>query len=390
MSDELWLQYKQETRFIHAGQPPDSVTGALTIPISLSTTFAQHSPGETYAGYEYSRTNNPTRQAFEQNLASAEGAQFGAAFASGCAATATIMAMYGPGTHIVSSDDVYGGTRRLFTKMCEPSQGIQFSFVDTTSVSAVQAAMKPETKLIWVETPTNPLLKISDIEAIAEIAHKQGALLVVDGTFTSPYCQSPLELGADVVMHSCTKYIGGHTDVVMGVVVTKNEEFMKKLKFLQNTIGAVPSPFECFLAMRGMKTLHIRMKAISENAQKVAEFLESHEKVEKVIYPGLPSHPQYELAQKQMRCFSGMISFYLKGGLEESRRFLENTKVFYCAESLGAVECLMEHPAIMTHASVPEPDRSALGISDSFVRLSIGIEHIDDIIDDLRNALEKV
>ncbi|CAG9332519.1 unnamed protein product [Blepharisma stoltei] len=387
---EDWSQYHQETRFIHAGQPPDPVTGALATPISLSTTFAQHSPGTTYGGFEYSRTGNPTRKAFEQCLAASEGARFALAFASGCATTATIMAMYGPGTHILSSDDVYGGTRRLFTRMCTPNQGIEFGFVNTSDPAAVEAAFKPNTKLLWLETPTNPTLKISDIQLIAEIAHKHGVHVYVDNTFCSPYGQHPIELGADAVVHSCTKYIGGHTDVVMGVMCTSNEEIYNKVKFLQNTIGAVPSPFDCYLALRGMKTLHLRMKAHQKNALRVAQFLESHPKVDKVLYPGLPSHPQYEIARKQMKNFSGMISFYLKGGLAEARRFLEHVKLFVCAESLGAVECLLEHPGIMTHASVPEEVRAELGISDSLIRLSIGVEHIDDILRDLTGALDAI
>lgn len=385
-----WTSYHQETRFIHAGQDPDPVTGALTTPISLSTTFAQHSPGVTYSGFEYARTSNPTRVAFEKCLASSEGAKYGLAFSSGCAATATIMAMYGPGTHIISSDDVYGGTRRLFTRMCTPSQGIEFSFVNTTDLAAIEAAFKETTKILWLETPTNPTLKISDIQEIAVLCRNRNVHLYVDNTFCSPYGQHPIELGADVVMHSCTKYIGGHTDVVMGVVCTSSDEIYQRIKFLQNTIGAVPSPFDCFLALRGMKTLHLRMKACSKNALKVAQLLEGHPKVEKVIYPGLSSHPQYEIAQKQMKCASGMISFYLKGGLPEARKFLENAKLFVCAESLGAVECLMEHPGIMTHASVPEANRAELGISDSLVRLSVGIEHIDDILADLNRALDAI
>jgi cystathionine gamma-lyase len=387
---EDWSSYRQETRFIHAGQNPDPVTGALCTPISLSTTFAQHSPGVTYSGYEYSRTGNPTRKAFEECMASSEGAKYGLAFSSGLAATATILNMYGPGTHIISSDDVYGGTRRLFTRVCSPNQGVEFSFVNTSDPTTIEAAIKPNTKLIWLETPTNPTLKISDIQLIAEIAHKHGVHLYADNTFCSPYGQHPIELGADVVIHSCTKYIGGHTDVVMGVVVTSNEDIYTKIKFLQNAIGAVPSPFDCFLAMRGMKTLHLRMKAHQENAMRVAQMLESHQKVQKVVYPGLPSHPQHEIAVRQMKCFTGMITFYLKGGLPEARKFLENTKLFVCAESLGAVECLMEHPGLMTHASVPVEVRAELGIDDSMIRLSIGVENIEDILQDIIRALEAV
>jgi len=298
--------------------------------------------------------------------------------------------MYGPGTHIISSDDVYGGTRRLFNRVCHPNQGIEYSFVNTSDPTQVEAAITPNTKLVWLETPTNPTLKISDIQAIAEITRRHNIHLYVDNTFCSPFGQHPLELGADVVHHSCTKYIGGHTDVVMGVVCTSNQEIYTKIKFLQNSIGAVPSPFDCYLAMRGMKTLHLRMKAHQKNALKVAKMLEASEKVQKVVYPGLPSHPQHELAARQMKNFSGMITFYLKGGLPEARRFLEATKLFVCAESLGAVECLMEHPGLMTHASVPAEVRAELGIDDSMIRLSVGVEHIDDILNDITRALDAV
>ena len=390
MDQDKYSSYKQETRFIHAGCDPDPVNGAVTTPIHLSTTYAQKGPGVLYSHFEYSRTGNPTRETFERNIASAEHGKYGFAFASGCAATNTLMAMYGPGDHVITSDDVYGGTRRLFSRFSSPKQGIEFSFVNTSDLDAVRNAFKPNSRLVWIETPTNPTLKISDIEAISALAHANNCLVVVDNTFASPYCQWPLLLGADIVMHSVTKYIGGHTDVVMGVVVTSNENVYTQLKFLQNTLGGVPAPFDCYNALKGMKTLHLRMKAHSENALKVAEFLESHAKVERVIYPGLKSHPQHELASKQMKLFSGMITFYIKGGLEAARTFLSETNLFLCAESLGAVECLMEHPALMTHASVPPEVRAELGIDDKLIRLSVGIEHIDDIIQDIAQALDKV
>jgi len=378
-----------ETLYIHAGQTPDPVTGAVVVPISLATTFAQRSPGVN-SGYEYSRTGNPTRKAFEECLAAAEGAKFSLAFASGSAALMTILAMHGPGDHIVSMDDVYGGTQRGMLKVSKPSQGVDYTMVDMTDLDKLAAAFTPRTKSVWLETPTNPTLKISDIRRVAEITHQHGAQLYVDNTFASPYLQNPLSLGADVVVHSATKYIGGHSDVVLGVVCTSDQEIYDKLHFLQNAIGAVPSPFECYLALRGMKTLHLRMKAHSENALRVAQFLEGHPKVERVIYPGLASHPQHAIAAQQMRMFGGMITFFVKGGLEQARTFLENVKLFALAESLGCVEGLVEHPALMTHASVPAEKRQELGISDTLVRLSVGVEHIDDILDDLTQALDKI
>lgn len=391
MSSQFWSNYTQETRFIHAGQPPDPYSGALAFPISLSTTFAQKGPATLYdAGFDYSRSGNPTRKAFETLIASAEQCKHALSFASGCAATATIMSLFPPGTHIVCSDDVYGGTRRLFSNHCEPSQGIRFSYVHTSEIEEVKQAITPETKAIWVESPTNPLLKISDIAAISEVAHQNGAIVFVDNTFCSPYLQNPVSLGADVVVHSCTKYIGGHTDVLMGAACLNDDELHSRLMYMQMSIGAVPSPFDCYLALRSMKTLHLRMKAHSENALAVAQYLEAHEKVEKVYYPGLPSHPQHELATRQMRMFSGMVTIYLKGGLAEARAFLENTKMFRCAESLGSVESLIEHPGLMTHASVPEHVREQLGISDSLIRLSVGVESIEDILGDLKQALDAI
>lgn len=390
MSGEKYGTCHKETRFIHSGQEPDPTSGAVTIPISLSTTFAQRGPGMLYSKFEYSRTNNPNREAFEICMASSENGKFGLAFASGCAATNTLMGIFSPGDHIISSDDVYGGTRRMFTRHLVPKMGLEISFVDTCDLNAIRESIKPNTKLIWIESPTNPTLKITDIEEAVKIAHAHNCLVAVDNTFASPYCQSPIDLGADIVMHSVTKYIGGHTDVVMGVLIMNNEEIYTRVRFLQNTLGGVPAPFDCYNALKGMKTLHLRMKAHSKNALKVAKFLEAHPKVEKVVYPGLESHPQFDIAKKQMKYFSGMITMYLKGDIEAAKTFLAGTNLFMCAESLGAVECLMEHPGLMTHASVPVEVKAQLGISDSLVRLSIGIEHVDDIIEDLSQALDKI
>jgi len=374
---------------IHAGQAPDPVTGAVCVPISLATTYAQSSPGVN-KGFEYSRTGNPTRRAFEECVAALENGKYGLAFASGSATTVTIVNMFKTGDHIISVDDVYGGTQRYFNKVANPNMGIDFTFIDLTKAETLEPAFTPKTKMVWLETPTNPMLKIIDIQRVCEIAHKHGAIVVVDNTFMSPYFQKPLDLGADIVVHSVTKYLNGHSDVLMGILATRNEDLYNKLKFLQNSIGAVPAPFDCYMALRGVKTLHLRMEAHAKNAQVVAEFLEGHSAVEKVVYPGLKSHPQHEIAQKQMSGFGGMITFYIKGGLDESRTFLESLKLFALAESLGAVESLAEQPAIMTHASVPAEARAKLGISDSMVRLSIGVEHIDDIMADLKGALQAV
>lgn len=377
------------TTAIHAGTHPDPITGAVVTPISLATTFVQKSPGQ-HTGYEYSRTGNPTRTAFEECLAACENAKYALAFASGSATTATIINMLNAGDHVISVDDVYGGTNRYFNKVATVANKLEFSFVDFTAPGALEAAIKPNSKLLWLETPTNPTLKIVDIAAICEIAHKHNLIVVADNTFASPFLQTPLDLGADIVVHSCTKYIGGHSDVVMGVLATNNTELYTKLKFLQNSIGAIPSPFDCYMALRGVKTLHLRIREHCKNGLAVAQFLEAHPMVEKVLYPGLPSHPQHELAKKQMRGFTGMVTFFLKGGLEESRQFLEALSLFALAESLGAVESLAEHPAIMTHASVPAEQRALLGISDSMVRLSVGCEDLDDIIADLKQALAAI
>jgi len=377
------------TKAIHSGQGPDPVSGAVMPPISLSTTFAQPSPGVN-KGYEYSRTGNPTRNQYEANVAALEGGKYGLAFASGSASTATILAMYGPGDHVITVDDVYGGTNRYFNKVSAIASGLKFTFADLSKEGELEKAFTDKTKLVWVETPTNPTLKVIDIQRAATIAHQKGALLVVDNTFLSPYFQKPLELGADIVVHSVTKYINGHSDVVGGVVITSNEEVHKKLRFLQNALGAVPSPFDSFLVMRGIKTLHVRMREHEKNALAVAQFLEQHPKVQSVRYPGLPSHPHHELAKKQQSGFGGMVTFWLKGGLSESRRFLENLHIFTCAESLGGVESLAEHPAIMTHASVAAEERQKLGIHDNMCRLSVGIEDVQDLLADLTRALNAV
>jgi len=378
------------TDCIHAGQAPDSQTGAVIPPLSLTSTFAQESPGKPKQGYEYARTNNPTRKAYEECVAACEGGKFGIAFASGSAATTTLMAMFKPGDHVITVDDVYGGTNRFFKRVSTPAQGIKYSFVDMTKDGELEAAFTPETKLVWIETPTNPTLKIIDIAKTAKIAHAHNCLLIVDNTFLSPYFQRPLSLGADIVVHSVSKYINGHTDVIGGIVVVNNPELNAKLRFLQNGMGAIPSPFDCYQVMRGLKTLHVRMREHEKNAMAVAKFLEKHPKIEKVIYPGLPSHPGHEIAKRQQTGFGGMITILLKGGLEQSRVFLENLKIFALAESLGGVDSLAEHPAIMTHASVAPEERAKLGILDNLCRLSVGLEDAEDIIADLSTALDAI
>lgn len=377
-----------ETRAIHAGQEPDPTTGAIMTPVYLTSTYVQSSPGK-HKGYEYSRTQNPTRHAYESCLANLEAGKFGLAFASGCAATTTLAHLLKAGDHLVCSDDVYGGTFRLFDKVIRHN-GVEFSFVDLSNPENLASAIKPNTKMVWVETPTNPLLKLIDIKRVSEIARQKNLLTVVDNTFMSPYFQRPLELGADIVYHSTTKYVGGHSDVVGGFVATNNDQLAQKLYFLQNSLGAVASPFDSFLCMRSLKTLGVRMRQHETNAKRVAEFLETHNKVDRVIYPGLKSHPQHELAKKQMHGFGGMITFYIKGGLEPARKFLESVSVFALAESLGGVESLIEHPAIMTHASVPPETRKTLGIDDRMIRLSVGIENIEDLLADLKQAFDKV
>lgn len=384
-TDHLPEGARLETLVIHGGQHPEPVTGAVMPPIFQTSTYAQKGPGE-HSGFEYSRTHNPTRYALERALASLEGGRFGFAFASGCAATTTIALMFDAGDHIVSVDDVYGGTFRLFDKVLR-RQGLRFSFVDPTDPKAIEAAIEAGTKMVWVETPTNPMLKLADIAAIAAICKRRGVLLAVDNTFASPMLQRPLEQGADLVMHSTTKYIGGHSDVVGGAVITSDPDLAARLAFLQNSCGGVPGPQDCFLTLRGLKTLALRMERHCSNAARVAAFLEAHPKIDRVIYPGLASHPQHALAQRQMSAPGGMISAYLKGDLDTARRFLGAVKVFTLAESLGGVESLIEHPAIMTHASIPADKRQALGIHDGFVRLSVGVEHVDDLLADLTQAL---
>lgn len=377
------------TKAIHAGQSPDPGTGAVMPPIYATSTYAQSSPG-VHQGFEYSRTHNPTRFAWERGVAGLEGGSRGFAFASGMAATATLLELLDSGDHVIAMDDLYGGSFRLFERVRRRSAGLDFSFVDLTDPAAFEAAITPKTRLVWIETPTNPMLKIVDIRAITEIAHGHGLLVVVDNTFASPILQRPLELGADIVVHSATKYLNGHSDMVGGmVVVGDNAELAERIAFLQNSCGAVQGPFDSFLGLRGLKTLHLRMRAHCENAQALAEFLEGHPAVEKVIYPGLPSHPQHELARSQMSGFGGIISFTLRGGPEAAKRFCERTRIFTLAESLGGVESLVNHPAIMTHASVPPEKRQRLGITDSLVRLSVGVEDVDDLRADLDGALRE-
>jgi cystathionine gamma-lyase len=377
-----------ETRAIHAGQSPDPTSGAVMTPISLSTTFVQESPG-VHKGFDYSRSGNPTRKAYEDCIASLESGGFGFAFASGCAASTTLMHLLKAGDHLLCMDDVYGGTFRLIDKVIRHN-GIETSFVDLSVPGNLEKSLKPNTKMIWLETPTNPTLKLADIAAVAKVAKAKGIITVVDNTFMSPYFQRPLELGADITYHSTSKYVGGHSDVIGGVVVVKDPELASRVGFLQNAIGAIQGPFDSFLLLRSLKTLSVRMRQHEKNAIEVAKFLEDHSKVKSVVYPGLKSHPQHELAKKQMHGFGGMITFYIKGGLPEARRFLENVKVFALAESLGGVESLIEHPAIMTHASVPPENRKALGIDDSLIRLSVGIEDVGDLIADLKRAFDAV
>lgn len=377
-----------DTRVIHAGQSPEPTTGAIMTPIFQTSTYVQSSPG-VHTGFEYSRTHNPTRHALEDCLASLEGAAHGVAFASGCAATSTLMHTLKAGDHIVSGDDIYGGTYRLFTRVFA-EMGLEFSFVDTTDLDALADAIRPNTKLVWLESPTNPLLKITDIRKACEIAHDKGVKVVVDNTFMSPYFQQPMSLGADYVVHSTTKFINGHSDVVGGVVITDDDEDAAKLRFLQNSIGAVPAPMDCFLTLRGVKTLAVRMRQHAENAKVIADLLDAHPAVERVVYPGLASHPQYDIAKEQMSGPGGMITFYLAGGLEAARTLLESVEIFALAESLGGIESLIEHPAIMTHASVPKEVRESIGLTDGLVRLSVGIEDIDDLVADITQALEKI
>ena len=373
------------TRAIHAGQAPDPATGAVVVPIYQTSTFAQDALGK-HRGYEYSRTGNPTRAALEQCIAALEGGAHGLAFASGMAAEATVMQLLKPGDHTLAVDDLYGGSYRLFRRVLEP-MGLTFSFVDGSDLGAVEKAMTARTRMVWIESPTNPLLKLVDINAVSKLAHARQALLVADNTFMSPYFQRPLSLGADIVVHSATKYLGGHSDVIGGTLVVNRDDLFERLAFLQNAVGGVPGPMDAWLVLRGLKTLAIRMREHDRNARLVAAFLSEHPKVARVFYPGLPKNPQRELAQRQMSGFGGMISFEVKGGLEPARRVVERTQLFTLAESLGGVESLIELPAVMTHASIPAETRRAHGVADGLVRISVGIEDVADLISDLDRAL---
>ena len=375
-------RYGFETRAIHAGQEADPTTGSIIVPIYQTSTYVQDNLGQ-HKGYEYSRTGNPTRTALEQCIASLEDGKYGLGFASGMAAETTIMYLFSPGDHILMSDDVYGGSYRLFERVLA-RYGLQFDCADMTDPSNVRKEMRDNTKAVWIETPSNPLMKLIDIAEVSAIAKERGARVIVDNTFASPYSQQPLTLGADIVVHSTTKYLGGHSDAVGGLVVLNDDEMYEKLAFLQNAVGAVPGPMDCFLVLRGVKTLGIRMRAHESNARKIAQFLVQHPRVERVRYPGLASYPQHDLAGRQMRSFGGMISFEVKGGFEEAKRIVERTRLFALAESLGGVESLIEHPGVMTHASVAD---SPLKVPDNLIRLSVGIEDSDDLIRDLAVAM---
>jgi len=379
---------KFETKVIHAGQAPDERTGAVMTPIYATSTYAQSSPGE-HKGYDYARTRNPTRDALEACVAELEGGAHGFAFASGMAAIGTVLELLDSGAHVVAMDDLYGGSYRILERVRKRSANLQATFVDLSITENLEAAIRPETRMLWVESPTNPLLKLVDLEAVAAIARKRRLISVCDNTFASPWVQRPLELGFDIVVHSTTKYLNGHSDVIGGIAILKDDSHRERLAFLQNAVGGVPSPFDAFLTLRGIKTLAVRMERHCGNAMHVAAFLEKHPKVERVIYPGLATHPQHLLAARQMnRRYGGMVTAVLKGGLAASRRFLERCELFTLAESLGGVESLIEHPAIMTHASLPEDVRANLGIDEGLVRLSVGIENVDDLIAELKHALE--
>jgi cystathionine gamma-lyase len=374
------------TRTIHAGQQHDPTTGAVMVPIYATSTYAQESPG-VHKGFEYSRSQNPTRMAFERCIADLESGTHGFAFASGLAAIGTILELLDSGDHVIATDDIYGGSFRLFDKVRTRSSGLKFSFVDLSDLGAIERAIRPNTKMVWVETPTNPLLRLADLSAIAGLAKKHGLLSVADNTFASPYVQRPLERGFDIVMHSTTKYLNGHSDIIGGCVVVNDDELGERLRFLQNAIGSIASPFDSFLALRGLKTLALRMERHCENALTIARWLEKHAKVAQAIYPGLESHRQHQLAKKQMSAFGGIVTLVLKGDLSATKRMLERTQLFTLAESLGGVESLIEHPSIMTHASIPADKRDEIGISDSLVRLSVGVEDVADLIADLEQAM---
>ncbi|MGQ3413556.1 cystathionine gamma-synthase [Natrinema sp. LN54] len=377
-----------ETRSIHAGQEPDPDTGALMTPIHANSTYKQDAPGD-HRGYEYSRTGNPTRTDLEENLASLENAEYGRAFASGMASINTVLNLLEAGDHVVTGNDVYGGTHRIFTQVYE-DYDLEFSFVDMTDLDEIEAAFREETALLWLETPTNPLMSIVDIAGAAGIAHAHDALCAIDNTFATPYLQRPLDLGADIVSHSLTKYLGGHSDVVGGALLTNDEDLDERLGFYQNSVGATPGPFESFLVLRGTKTLPVRMDRHCENARAIADVLDDHPDVDRVYYPGLESHPGHEIAAEQMDDFGGMLSFELDASLEEASEVVSNTEIFTLAESLGGVESLIEQPAPMTHAAIPREERIEAGLSDSLIRVSVGIEHVDDLIADLEGAIDGV
>lgn len=380
---------KLATKLIHAGQAPDPSTGAIMTPIYQTSTYVQEAPA-THKGYEYARSQNPTRKALEDCLAASENAQFGLSFGSGVAATDALMKLLRPGDEVIAADDMYGGTYRLFTKIYEP-MGIRFHFVNMGNPANISALINENTKMVWTETPTNPLMSISDIRAISAICQPANLILVVDNTFATPWLQNPLDLGADVVMHSATKYLGGHSDVIHGCIMLNNADLREKLYFIQKSCGAVPGPMDCFLVLRGLKTLHVRMKAHCENGKTIAHYLRNHPKVGKVYWPGFTDHPGHETAKSQMRDFGGMMSIILKDdSLDAAKRMLTSTHLFSLAESLGGVESLINHPASMTHASIPKAEREKVGVVDGLIRLSVGIEDVDDLIADLETALSKV
>ena len=381
-------QFRIETRSIHAGQEPDEETGALMTPIHANSTYEQDGPGD-HRGYEYSRTGNPTRTDLEANVANLEGGKFGRAFSSGMGAINTVLNLLESGDHVVTGEDVYGGTHRIFTQVYE-KYDLEFSFVDMTDLDEIESAFRDETALLWLETPTNPLLSIVDIEGASEIAHDHGALCAIDNTFATPYLQRPLELGADIVAHSLTKYMGGHSDVIGGALVTDDADLDEEIGFYQNSVGATPGPHDCFLVLRGTKTLPVRMDRHCENARAVAEWLRDHDDVDRVYYPGFEDHPGHEIAARQMDDFGGMVSFELDATLEEAADVVSNTEVFTLAESLGGVESLIEQPATMTHAAIPRAEREAAGLDDGLIRASIGIEHVDDLQADLERAFDSV
>lgn len=388
MNDNNNLKF--DSLVIHGGQSPDPSTGAVMPPIYQTSTYVQSAPG-VHQGFEYSRSHNPTRFAYERCVAALENGSRGFAFASGMAATATILELVSSGEHVIAMDDLYGGTFRLFDKVRKRAAAVEFDFIDLTQPELLEQTIKPNTKMIWIETPTNPMLKLVDLKAIATIAKKHGVITVVDNTFASPYNQKPINFGIDIVMHSATKYINGHSDMVGGIaVVGNNKELAEEMAFLQNSIGAIAGPFDSYLALRGLKTLALRMQRHNESGLAIAQWLTAQPMVDKVYFPGLPDHPQFDLASSQMEGYGGMISILVKGGVEAASQFMQNLKIFTLAESLGGVESLVNHPAIMTHASVPAETRKRLGIEDNLVRLSVGIEDVEDLIEDIRQALENL